>query len=460
MTAAALIKRRFGDLRPGLQLLGVVDAAVPVTIVRVDVLAQERKDLPLLEEFILRFVHSGVANIDELAGLLGLQRDQVITAAAELISKGNLIQKPNGALSLTELGKEAARDLASVQPVLSQLSVQFDRVLWSIQDYPRSSLIKKRDAQDEGRELLPAKKRSRVSLVDLPVERFNELVDSRSDRTRGVEVLRVRKIAAQAQHLFMPAELLVYGDPASGQVELGLCIDGDLRPEHGLEFAASNAVEKIGISVAKPEPRPTLEPELEEQRVSSEQIEVMKAAAGTGQPAADAGTPPLPVAELPVRSVDVFEHPELLEKALNQSATRLLIISPWVKGAVVNTNFIAALERRLRAGVKVHIGHGIGNDDSGSDEFALRKLHNLANRFRSNFNLVRLENTHAKILIFDDVWVNTSFNWLSFRGDPNRTFRMEEGTLVQIPEQVDKAFQHYVEVLDRKGADPRHSPVD
>ena len=34
MTAAALIKRRFGDLRPGLQLLGVVDAAIPVTIVR------------------------------------------------------------------------------------------------------------------------------------------------------------------------------------------------------------------------------------------------------------------------------------------------------------------------------------------------------------------------------------------------------------------------------------------
>lgn len=457
MTAAALIKRRFGDLRPGLQLLGVVDAAVPVTIVRVDVLAQERKDLPLLEEFILRFVHSGVANIDELAGLLGLQRDQVITAAAELISKDNLIQKQNGALSLTELGKEAARDLASVQPVLSQLSVQFDRVLWSIQDYPRSSLIKKRDAQDEGRELLPAKKRSRISLVDLPVERFNELVDSRSDRTRGVEVLRVRKIAAQAQHLFMPAELLVYGDPVSGQVELGLCIDGDLRPEHGLEFAASNAVEKIGISVAKPEPRPTLEPELEEQRVSSEQVELMKTAtSGTGQPAADVGTPPVPVAELLVRSVDVFEHPELLERALNQAAARLLIISPWVKGAVVNTNFIAALERRLRAGVKVHIGHGIGSDDSGSDEFALRKLHNLANRFKSNFELVRLENTHAKILIFDDVWINTSFNWLSFRGDPNRTFRMEEGTLVQIPEQVDKAFQHYVEVLDRRGADPRH----
>lgn len=456
MTEAALIKRRFGDLRPGLQLLGVVEAAIPVTIVRVDVLAQERKDLPLLEEFILRFVQNGVTHPDELAGLLGLERQQIIDAAAELISNDNVIQKPNGTLALTELGKEAARDLASVQPVLSQLSVPFDRLLWSIQDYPRSSLIKKRAAQDEGRELLSAKKRSRIGLVDLPVERFNELVDSRSDRTRGVEVLRVRKIAAQAQHLFMPAQLLVYGDPASGQVELGLCVDGDLRPEHGLELAASNAVEGLGISVAKPEPRPTLEPELEQQRVSSEQMEIMKLASPrTGSPTPGAATPPVQVDELLVRSVDVFEHPELLERALNQASKRLLIISPWVKGAVVNTNFIASLERRLRAGVEVHIGHGIGNDDSGSDEFALRKLENLANRFESKFNLVRLMNTHAKILIFDDIWINTSFNWLSFRGDPNRTFRMEEGTLVQIPEQVDKAFERYVGVLERKGADPR-----
>ncbi len=45
-------------------------------------------------------------------------------------------------------------------------------------------------------------------------------------------------------------------------------------------------------------------------------------------------------------------------------------------------------------------------------------------------------------------WINTSFNWVSFRGDPNRTFRMEEGTLVQIPSEVDKAYKQYVEVLE------------
>ncbi len=155
-----------------------------------------------------------------------------------------------------------------------------------------------------------------------------------------------------------------------------------------------------------------------------------------------------------VRSVGVHEHPELLTSALNGAKRRMLLIAPWVKGGVVNTDFVAALERRLRAGVQVHIGHGYGPDDKGSDDFALRKLANLADRY-DNLRVVRLRNTHAKILIFDDQWITTSFNWLSFRGDPNRTYRMEEGTLVQIQSEVDKAFDRYNEILNAGGVDPR-----
>jgi len=456
LTSGDIIRRRFGDHRPGLQLISVVDAAVPVTILRVDVLAQERKPLPLLDEFILRFVHAEVRDVDEIAALLGLQREQVVSTVADQISSNNLTRSWDGHLHLTAVGLEAARNLAAVQPVLTQLNVPFDRLVWDAQDYARSSLIKKRDAQEAGLDLLPAKKNARVDLNDLTVERFNELVESRGDRMRQAEVLRIRKIASQNIHLYMPAQLLVYGDVDSGEVELGLCIEGDLRPAHGLELAAADAVLKLGISVAPADPRPTLAPELEEQRVSSEQVDVIRAA-GEQPPASEGPAPdssPKRVDDIAVRSVGVHEHPQLLSQALNGAKKRLLIIAPWVKGAVVNTDFIAAVERRLRAGVEVHIGHGYGPDDSGSDDFALRKLTNLAARY-DKLRVVRLQNTHAKILIFDDQWITTSFNWLSFKGDPNRTYRMEEGTLVQIPSEVDKAFQRYVGVLEADGADPR-----
>jgi hypothetical protein len=455
LRSADMIRRRFGDHRPGLQLISVVDAALPVTMLRVDVLAQERKPLPLLQEFVLRFVHAGVRDIDEIAALLGLQRDQVVSTVADQISSNSLTKAYSGQISLTAIGMESARNLAAVQPVLTQLNVPFDRLIWSAQDYPRTSLIKKRDAQEAGLEILPAKKSSRVDLNDLTAERFNQMIESRDDRTRKVEVLRVRKIASQNLHLYMPAQLLIYGDPDTGEVELGLCVDGDLQPAHGLELAAADAVVKLGIAVARPEPRPTLTPELEGQRVASDQVEIIRAAAdraARSEGAAD--QKPKRVEDIPVRSVDVHEHPQLLGKALNGAKKRLLIIAPWVKGGVVNTDFVAALERRLRAGVEVHIGHGYGPDDSGSDDFALRKLTNLAARF-DKLRIVRLQNTHAKILIFDDQWITTSFNWLSFKGDPNRTYRMEEGTLVQIQSEVDKAFQRYVEILDAEGVDPR-----
>jgi hypothetical protein len=448
LTASEQIRRRFGNRRPGLDLLGLVEVAVPVTVLRVDVLAQERKQLPLLDEFVLSFVREGVQTIDELAALLGLEYEQVLNSTAEQISEGN-IRRSDGRLALTVQGLEVTRNAAAIQPVLKQLPVPFDRIVWGIKNYAQISLLKKKVAEERGYLLLPRKKQASVALTDLTIEQFNELIRNRGDRDRLIEILRIRKIASQNQHLYLPAQLLVYGNPERAEAELELCIDGDLQAAHGLELAAIGAAEKLGFQVGQSEPRPTLSPELEEIRVSAEQIDALvqsgaKTLAG-GDSAIEA---PQKVVEIPVRSVSMLEHPDHLVAALESARRRILIISPWIKGAVVTTDFIEKLERRLRAGVEIYIGHGYGPDDRGSDERALSRLRNLARRYENKFHFVRLNNTHAKILIYDEIWINTSFNWLSFKGDPNRTFRMEEGTLVQISSEVDKAYKQYVEVLN------------
>jgi hypothetical protein len=41
-SASQNFQRRFANARPGLQLIAVEDAAIPVTVVRADVLAQEK----------------------------------------------------------------------------------------------------------------------------------------------------------------------------------------------------------------------------------------------------------------------------------------------------------------------------------------------------------------------------------------------------------------------------------
>jgi phosphatidylserine/phosphatidylglycerophosphate/cardiolipin synthase-like enzyme len=151
------------------------------------------------------------------------------------------------------------------------------------------------------------------------------------------------------------------------------------------------------------------------------------------------------LAAIPVRGLDVHEHPPLLEQALRESKQRLLIISPWIRAKVVNRSFVRQLENLLKRNVKVFIGYGLGEEDTQmneSDRRAEQDLDNLASRF-AHFAFVRLGDTHAKILISDRRFiVTTSFNWLSFRGDPNRTFRDEQGMFVGVAELVDNRFDH------------------
>lgn len=434
-----IFQRRFGDARPGLHLIAAEDAAIPVTVLRADVLAQEKKELPITEEFTLRFVSLGVTKPDEIAAYLGLEPVHVVDAAAARLSDNHLRRRDtDGTLTLTPLGVEVSRTLAATQPVLRQLPVSFDRLTWSLADYPERSLISKKEAEEAGMVVLPAAKNARIGLDDVTPSGFNALF--RRDR---LQVLRIHKVSIR-KHRYLPVKLLIYGDPARQEVELALCIDDDLAGEHGLALARIEAVDRLGISIGEAEPRPILDAELESQRTDDPPGHVESDAAPSPR-ANDTGVTSL------VRSVSVFEHADLLALALESATARLLIVSPWVRSAVVTTDFLADLEQRLRAGVHVTIAHGYGDDDSGSDDFALQRLRNLARRYEK-FDFVRLKNTHAKILIFDDHWVSTSFNWLSFRGDRERTYRMEEGTLVRIASRVDAEYARYLEMVQDQRA--------
>lgn len=434
-----IFQRRFGDSRPGLHLIAAEDAAIPVTVLRADVLAQEKKELPITEEFTLRFVSLGLNTPEEIAAYLGLDAGHVVEAAAAQVGEGHLRRRDtDSSLALTQQGLEVARTLAATQPVLRQLPVSFDRLTWALTDYSERSLVTKRQAVEEGMIILPATKNARIGLDDVTPSGFNSLF--RRDR---LQVLRIHKVSIQ-KHRYLPVKLLVYGDPSRREVELAVCLEDDLATEHGLALARIDAVQALGISLAEADPRPILEEELESQRTD----------AGEGEDA-EVAVPPVDEASgftSMVRSVSVFEHADLLALALESAQSRILIVSPWVRSAVVTTDFVAKVEQRLRAGVHVTIAHGYGDDDRGSDDAALRRLENLADRY-DHFDFVRLKNTHAKILIFDGQWVSTSFNWLSFRGDPARTYRMEEGTLVSIGPRVDKEYVRYVELIRDQRAD-------
>jgi hypothetical protein len=57
---------------------------------------------------------------------------------------------------------------------------------------------------------------------------------------------------------------------------------------------------------------------------------------------------------------------------------------------------------------------------------------------------------------FDDVVIKTSFNWLSFKGDPKRTYRFESGTYIEDPSHADDVYTQIVARLpDMKVPEPK-----
>jgi phosphatidylserine/phosphatidylglycerophosphate/cardiolipin synthase-like enzyme len=159
---------------------------------------------------------------------------------------------------------------------------------------------------------------------------------------------------------------------------------------------------------------------------------------------------------LSVRHLPVYEHPQYMQRAFENAQRRILIVSPWVRAEVVDTEFLGRLRKALDRNVDVYIGYGIGDDGRERrparaierDKAAEGELRRVAERYR-NFHLAKFGDTHAKVLVCDSRFsIVSSFNWLSFRGDRHLRFRDERGMYVGIPEKVDALFDEYVSRFD------------
>ena len=95
------------------------------------------------------------------------------------------------------------------------------------------------------------------------------------------------------------------------------------------------------------------------------------------------------------------------------------------------------------------MGHApLTERDDDIDDRVLEEFDRLSEQFKFTFVHRRLGNTHAKVLICDKRFlIITSFNWLSFKGDPKRTFRDERGTYVAVPEKIDEQFRDWSQLI-------------
>ncbi len=480
------IARRYNN-RPGFDLVSCREVGLPVYKVTVDAITQIRKPIPPIEEYVLKSINAGLCLEEEIAGFLGLELPTVRDAMINLRGSEDidLIASPGERMQEWKLTKKGERSLSEARTMVPEertFSINFDGILRRVRWYGRLErrLLRPRDLRLQGIMEIPPFPSKPPELIDLKLADVDEVIqkiekESKRKRSQERDLLALKAIERR-ERFFQPALALLYKAKESDEIQVSFAIDGVLSEKHENAFAGADGVKKMRIieQLRDSEPRKLAErvlgyefinqepledadkltneiasvrTQLETVKTNLEQTKRKKEQKLLEQQLKEAAQKikelEAKLASISVRRLEVYEHRPLLEKALKESQKRLLIISPWIRANATNNWLIENLEKLLKRGVEVFIGYGLGEDEDKKtrDKEREKKVQELTQKYH-NFVLKRLGDTHAKILISDTKFaVVGSFNWLSFKGDPKRTFRDERSILVSDPQKINEWFE-------------------
>ncbi|CAL4858895.1 hypothetical protein [Microbacterium sp. MM2322] len=382
------LMRRFADARPGLKLLAVEEAALPVTVLRTDALVHERTELPATDEFFLRFVDAGVDSVEDIAGYLGLPSALVLEAAVRQSSSGNVERIDAARFATTQVGRAAISDFVASRPTLKQITFVFDRLAWRPAPYQQSPLLRRGDASQAGRLLIPASSSAAITTRDVAVADLNRIMPG-----NRAAALRLNRIVGR-KHLWAPAQLLVFGDAASREIELAVYVDDEIVQMHEHALQSTDVVARLDMSLALLPAVPTPRFGLSNVDPDARQEDVVS-----------------------------IEHRDHLLHALLKSEHRLTIASPSAGSAVVTETFSRYVRDRASAGVDVTV---LIDRESQVDERAASRLTELSRDIRVG----RADLSGSTHLIYDDVHIESNFDWL-VGGQLHRQYTWSVGRLTR-----------------------------
>lgn len=481
MTTEQIIARY--KQRNGFRLADYAEVALPIYTFNVQALTLAHRRLPPIDEFVLKCLALNISSIEDMISFLGLEEEVIKSALVALAQTESIaLTAPHGKQSwtLTAKGKATLEVSELILPEQRTFPLHFDIMTRKPVLFRFQTPLKHREAEHDGLRVIEAGARKHPQLSEISphaIEKILRATPGLADQRR--DVLAIRSLD-NIKPLYIQAIALFFVGNDGSDVQIAFVIDGKISQEHELAFARSEEFKKIaheltarGEAEVRPDPVsqiPAIKDDSKridaELRQNTEKIQ--SAIVQTEQAVESAESDEARTAlreqlqqqelellrlreeakKVPVRNLYVADHPPLLKDALESSKSRMMIISPWIKRKVVNDHFIRTLEKLLKSGVKVFIGYGISEQVTENphpqDETAVKDLQKLAARY-SHFSFTRLGNTHAKVLIKDSEFAAiTSFNWLSFKGDPNRTFRDEQGALLQAPNLVDQKFSELI----------------
>jgi hypothetical protein len=454
------VAHRFAYDRQGFELVSFAAVGLPYWRMRVRCEVLARKSIATIDEMVLRAISAGVCQPDDLMVFLGLDPQVLEGSVVGMLASEWLRPAEDGSFVVTELGSEIEQDASQMRSEDRSIMFDYDGLLRrpTLVDRP----LEPRELAKLGAREIPAQPARRPDEFELrdrasEIERFvRRLGDGRD---QDVDLLAVKEVKRGAR-MFREALALVYRAEAGREVQVALVIDEELSSDHEAAFAKAGLAKKLGIdrigrrtSGGARGMQITVESSIAELADPVREAEIralMRTAAdrleqdeGSEEGRAELKRARRELRTLPVRSLEAYEHLPLLQLALRGARERLLIISPRLRAACVDDNFVGALQRLLESGVDVRIGCGPdrGKPNGGDDEAAFHRLHALGSRYQQ-LRVARLSRATFGMLISDKAYMAvTGFNWLAWRGDADRLCRDERGTLVAVTSAIDTAWK-------------------
>ena len=443
--------------RPGFKLAHFKDAALPIYQLTVKVLTLERKPINPIEEGCLRAIDAGLGLTREIREFLGLEPVVLNSVLASLNSQEliNYIGASDGeaTASLTIKGKAAVDTAHMSVPEEKIIKLMFDPYLKRVVFHQSGLLWRPKEVKSEGKMEVPLCGAKRPEVEDVPLEDIDAALERlRRPYEDSKELLAIRRIERR-EMLFIPCTMLYFRSEAGSETQVAFYLDNKISVEHENAFRDLGGVEEVGAKhilidqLSEVVSQAAIAPDH-----ASELLQAPQVADDAGGEANLA-----PTANPTLKNIRCHEHPGLLEDALLNSKERLMIISPWIRHQVVTDRFVRNLEALLRGGVKVYIGYGLVDED-GKDRAggklaitakAERDLNDLAKRFK-NLTFAFIGNTHRKVLVSDCRYaVTTSFNWLSFKGDPRDKPRDEAGIYIAKSDYIESTFKDCLDLIQK-----------
>lgn len=443
-------KIRAFDCRENSVLVDYQVVGLPIWLLNVEVRIKKKSKVTLIEQALISLVYAGVQEQSDIVKLTGLTEQVTQFYLGELLQRG-FIDVLEDHLRCTAKGEILAEDKQVLATVNEQVQIAYDPIVKRIEHTSDGvGLWKPFELKKLGTKMMRPSPQRSPKPDELDTTQLIEFLRKQKDGFAGlVSISRVLSRSIR----FKRALLLVYKEERSKEVDLEFAIDSRISRDHGRAFIQQKGHIRHGIlggvdggpTVISDNPAvsgiDSAWAQVAQHRGSGNRASSslnIPSPSSTAKPvgeSADRGSVRSSANNEEVSLVSVYEHPKYLMTALSEAQNQIIVLSPWITDAVVDHDFLTHLRNRLEEGVDVFIGYGINREEKLRSESS-KRLTELAKRYQK-FRFKRLGDTHAKVLIKDHEYlIASSFNWLSFRGDPDRTFREEWGVCIKREEFV------------------------